>query len=145
MDPFQQSLRSIDNMISFFVIPYRPEEWEHAKSDLRILPDTYGESLRNRWPDIRVYLPPDDSPYALRWETKGRAGEIVEGGLQRDLQTVAITPASKSVLSEFVLWHRNQVPKQYRLFMTRENSTDSLELRAETNEQEIDEFSQLVA
>lgn len=131
-------------MVSFFILPYEPIQWEESKSGLLIDPDQYKSSLMEKWPDARVYVPPSDSTYKICWEVLFDYGNGFSGGLQSDQQVISISPATLSDLNKFVIWHRKIIPKEYRLFLTWEGSWKSMELRLETTEDDIKGFTGLI-
>lgn len=130
-------------MISFFILPYNPVHWKTAKSDLVIDPEWYRTMMQQKWPEAKIYIPPADSTYLVRWEID--QNEIyITGGLQSDHQTVSFKPGFKLNLPAFVLWHREIIPEKFQLFLTWEETWESMEIKSDTSEQDILDFTKLV-
>jgi len=127
-------------MISFFVAPFRPDNWESAVSDLRIAPESYCKQMRQQWPHANIYSPPPDSTYALRWELNEEEQLGAAGGLQKDQQVVEISPYPQTSFLGFVLWHRAAVSNKYRLFLFSSSSLDYLELTFQTTAEDVKQF-----
>ena len=131
-------------MVSFFILPYEPSQWETVKSDLSIDPKQYHELLQKQWPYAKIYVPPSDSTYVLRWELNRESEPGSSGGLQRDQQVVSIVPISRSSLLEFILWHRGIIPEEFPLFLSWEVSRESMEITSDITEKNITAFAGLV-
>ena len=129
----------------YFIIPYRPEAWQSARSDIAVEPREYEQSLMAEWSEAESYLPSDDSAYVLRWKILEDGETILFGGLQADLQTVSIEPANRYALTRFAIWHRTVIPSDQELYLTWEGVQESLEITGETTAEEIVSFTGLVA
>jgi hypothetical protein len=126
--------------VYFFITPYKPSEWQEARSDLRIDPVEYGEAMRERWPDVQFYTAPPSPDYVLNWMLK-EGDDHLTGSLRIDQQVVAFDPAPKSVFVAFILWHRAFVPSEYQLFLSDSSSEDVLELGPGITEQDVLNFT----
>jgi len=129
----------------YFILSHRPKNWEKPKSQFAITPDEYEQLLMERWPSAKIYRPPPDSPYVLRWEIVEGNRPAVVGGIQKDLQTVSVEPTDRVALAGFVIWHRTVIASDNELHLVSEGMWESLELIESTTEEEIFRFSGLTA
>ena len=128
-------------MRSFFIIPFKPTQWKEVKSDLRIDPLQYQTKMQQHWPESKIDFRPTDPHYLLWWELRRKNEFGLQGGLLQDHQIVSFERNPKEeVLTEFVFWHRALIPGMYQLFISPENSWESLELKPGMTEYDVITF-----
>jgi hypothetical protein len=122
-------------MTSFFIAPFKPAEWETAKSDLKIDPEVYRQQLQEAFPGTKFYKTSGD--FLLRWGLPtSMQGAHIFGGLHGDGQIVSIDTPYEA----FFLWHRTVVPAKYKLFLFNASSTDCIELKPGATLDDIKSF-----
>lgn len=131
--------------VTFFIGPFDPALWadgpptEPPISNLCIDSQDYGRKLRKHWPYANVYIPPVPSSFLLRWELNEPDRRGILGGLQNQ-HYVSFGWAGVNFI-EFILWHRSVIPAIYSLFLFNSSSWDYLELKLDTTEQDIVDFT----
>jgi hypothetical protein len=118
----------------YFVAPFAPEDWENARSDLKIDPGWYRSLLSNRW--LQISFPEPIGPILLSWVIKFGGGADVHGELYTDGQVVSL----ELPVVEFFLWHRAVIDAKHTLFLFSQSADSSLELKVDTDISEIQEF-----
>jgi len=126
--------------ISFFIGPFYPALWEFGNpdpapvSDLRIDPEDYSRKLLNRWPHTKRN-PEEERSWTIK-EVESSGLRIL---LHPDLQYVSFGLGPH--FTDFILWHRELVPKKYSLFLHNSSSWDSLEISPGITRKEIQKFT----
>ena len=123
--------------IHFFITPYPALEWESARSDLEIVPDDFAESFLKKWPNAKLEF---TVAGGILWQVSEKEGVGFFGELQANKQIVSFEPGNWTTFFDFVIWYREYVAKQYRLFFFNSSSWDSLEITSQTMKREINEF-----
>ncbi len=129
-------------MSAFFILPFKPAEWETSKSDLQIDPERYRKQLEETWPKVE-FSGNTPTYYVLFWGLPFQSEEsIIYMGLQKNLQIVSMD----EVHPEYILWHRKIIPAKYPLYLNElgQNPDDILELTGQTTFDDIVKFTGIV-
>ncbi len=100
----------------------------------------FAAKLRTEWPEaaIRIVDIVDnaESPHALEWTLPMRATRKVAGALDRTGQVVELEGDVRDCAT-FARWLRTQLPDTYRVQLSDEAATTTIEVRPETTEAEL--------
>jgi hypothetical protein len=137
---------------SFYIGPIDISVWMEAPddakptSDLRIDAAAYEEALVARWPDLGV-AQNAMSHCVLYWELPPESGEYsgLTGQLFNDHQIVNVGSGPKRSFVEFIMWHRAFVADHYPLYLFHSAGWERLEITAQTTEQDIIDFTGILA
>jgi hypothetical protein len=99
----------------FFVSPFEPPHWD-PEATLHIDVDRYLNQLSARWPDLTIVTNPVSPTYIAYWQLPISHSQYFEGGLQKGASVVSCQGRANGI-AEFVLWHRQFIESQYRLFL----------------------------
>ena len=102
--------------VNCFLIPFQPDEWETAKSNLKIDPSELKNAILEKWPDTTIYPKNDLTTELLLWSFNHKGGpgrnmELLSGG-----QIVHL--GIDAYLFEFIHWYRSFIPNKYRFYFT---------------------------
>jgi hypothetical protein len=133
----------------FFLAPYERLEWEaneHVLNELvdifRVTPEEYKRNILLRWPQAHIY-PSPILPFTCELPSPRAELSGLRVSLMPNLQVVSFEAGPIASFCEFILWHRSIVPKAHRLFLFNSASPASLEIRVDSTEQEIIEFTSI--
>jgi hypothetical protein len=133
-------------------MPYDPKAWENPDdttekptSDLQIDRELFRAKLLEHWGESRF----SEAPAWTYWRLSHEAdplGSSMEVNLQANQQIVSFSSGPKHVFLEFIQWYRAFVPAEYALYLSNSSSWwDSLLLTPETTEQDIVDFTGIIA
>jgi hypothetical protein len=135
-------------MATYFIAPFEPvnnpEQWESLThvSNLVIDPGSYKKKLAEDWPLAKFFETVGSALvlWSLYTEEEGKIIFATIGYLQDNQQIVALD----SPHIAFFLWHRSVIPKKYRLWLFKDTSWNSIELRPDTTADEVREFMESI-
>lgn len=132
------------------IVPYDPVTWsdnysgpaEAKTSNLQLRFSYFVAALRSHWPDAEIYAPfgwsipsdgADGDSSRLYGGFSGKGNQILTFGIYHD--------QSFLLLPHFVIWYRNYVPEQHRLYLFNENGfPDRLSITLKTSVKEVNSF-----
>ncbi len=120
---------------TLFISTSRPPELDETVN-YRIDPVEYARLMRLYWPYAKVGFV--NSPYyVLSWELNqhDRLGPL--GGLQTNKSVVSFGSNPQEDAIEFILWHRDVIPSDIRLFLFNANLDLMYELKPGVNREDL--------
>jgi hypothetical protein len=129
--------------VTFFISPFEPKLWQSGQpeptSSLHIDFADYRENLLARWPHTREY---DSALFAggVHWSIDSQYVHGADISLDTTCQHVACGRGGANWL-EFILWHREYVPDEHKLYLYHTSDvTDTLLLAPDTTKQQLADF-----
>jgi hypothetical protein len=101
----------------------------------RIDLETYADQMKKNWPYAKVMTFSGD--YVLWWELNHENKLGPQGGLQDNRLVVSFGNAPEEDVIDFILWHRDFVPKDVPLFLFDESLYLTFEIRSGVTRQEL--------
>jgi len=127
--------------VSFFIAPYKADEWEGNKSDLHIDPEWYREHLEKDWSGIKFY--DIDKVYhsknpgiEMLWGLLEPNAARIIGKLHNDKKVISLD----NCYEEFFVWHRSIISSKFQLYLFSSSSLNSFELSPKVSVEDIWEF-----
>ncbi len=97
----------------------------------------FAAKLRTEWPEAAIRIVDNaESPHALEWTLPMRATRKVAGVLDRTGHVVELEGDVRDCAT-FARWLRTQLPDTYRVGLSDEAATITIEVRPETTETEL--------
>lgn len=118
-------------MGELFISTIRPPS-DIAASDYEINVELYQTAMRQRWVYANI-ISLTDTPYALSWELNEANSRGILGGLQTDRKTVSFGITHLDSAVDYILWHRQFVPKVVQLYLFDENLDLNFELTTDAS------------
>ena len=120
---------------TYFISPFQPPTWS-GKTDLYLDIDEYISKLSNAWGNSKTTINLASETYVASWEIPTGDGNYITGGLQKEQEVVSCAGSPKQVAT-FAIWHRQNIPRNIRLFLFDESLYVNMELKANTTLEEI--------
>jgi hypothetical protein len=113
---------------TYFLSPFQPPAW-NGETNLHINLDEYLRQLSQTWRDAKIAINPTSETYIASWEIPTKSDNCIIGGLQKG-QTIISCQGSPRGVATFVIWHRQNISSEQRLFLFDESLYLNMELTA---------------
>lgn len=104
-------------------------------NEYRIDPNMYASQMKQRWPYADVAR--TSGAYVVWWELNHENRLGPQGGLQNNRFVVSFGNAPEDDVIDFILWHRDFVPKDVPLFLFDESLYLTFEVKPGMSRQEL--------
>ncbi len=132
----------------YFITPYDPKDWQddsyrgEVPQIFTVDSELFSLELKKQWPSAEIQDAPSDSTMEIYWNllpTDSIRG--LDGRFQKDQQTLTIQGGIDHDLIKFIMWYRQFIPAQYKLYLFDSSSFERLELTPEIVEDQIRKFT----
>src|SRR5215207_8704878 len=125
----------------FSILPFDP--WLTPEDEIRLSIDldNLKQQLQDKWPNVKIttYKDAEGEVVRLYISTKSQ-GEWNIAGYSTDYCQFYVNGWPKPIAKEIILWYRQFVPEQYRLFLVSPENDYAAELTSNNTLDDIESF-----